>query len=67
MLFRSRIQRALLILFLFAIIYILWTNFPIIGKLLGILIASIIFSYLIVPLVKFFEDKLEKKGISREV
>lgn len=62
---KSRIQRALLILFLFAIIYILWTNFPIIGKLLGILIASIIFSYLIVPLVKFFEDKLEKKGISR--
>lgn len=62
---KSRIQRALLILFLFAIIYILWTNFPIIGKLMGIMIASIIFSYLIVPLVKFFEDKLEKKGISR--
>lgn len=62
---KSRIQRALLILFLFAIIYILWTNFPIIGKLLGILIASIIFSYLIVPLVKFFEDKLEDKDISR--
>lgn len=62
---KSRIQRALLILFLLAIIYILWTNFPIIGKLMGIMIASIIFSYLIVPLVKFFEDKLEDKDISR--
>lgn len=62
---KSRIQRTLLIIFLLAAFYLIWKNFPIIGKLFGIMIASVIFSYLIVPIVRFFEKKLAKKDISR--
>lgn len=60
---RDRIGKYFLIALLVAIIYILWKTFPVIGTILTIILASMVFSYLISPLVNFFEEKLVDKNI----
>lgn len=62
---KGRIIRFLLISTLLIVLYLLWTNFPIMGQVLAIFIGSVVFSYLIVPAVRYFEIKLEERSIPR--
>lgn len=61
---KRNILKVLGIIFFIAIIYLAWTNFPVIGQLLSILLGSLVFSYLLSPLVARLENRLVERNIS---